>query len=184
MAGKTSEWHIAQGNWTIPFLTTEKWLNSLNFKVSCYFRTFVVEWCHFVNNYVQLEELSFEFPRVAWHDLSCFLGKTISDNFVLLPVIFKHFSRSSVCCMLSKWISSIGLLIVSEVTENPTAKFVKFFFCVTLLILIPGTHMSSSRFLLWTQLVCFENYATFSELVLKVKCCFSLWIFKYSIAPL
>ena len=56
--------------------------------------------------------------------------------------------------------------MVSEMIENPTAKYVKFLFCATLLILIPGVHVSSSRFLF----VCFSNYATFSELVLKMKC--------------
>ena len=36
--------------------------------------------------------------------------------------------------MLSKRISSIGLSFVSEITENPTAKYVKFWFRATLLI--------------------------------------------------
>ena len=36
--------------------------------------------------------------------------------------------------MLSKRISSIGLFIMSEMTENPTMKNVKFWFCATLLI--------------------------------------------------
>ena len=66
-----------------------------------------------------------------------FLGETFGDTFHLPPVIIKHFSQNSVCCMLSKRISSIISLIVSEMTENPTAKYVKFLFCATLLILIP-----------------------------------------------
>ena len=36
--------------------------------------------------------------------------------------------------MLSKRISSIGMFIVSEMTENPTAKYEKFWFRVSLLI--------------------------------------------------
>ena len=34
-------------------------INFLKFQgtVSCYFRVFIVEWFHFVNDYVQLEEL-------------------------------------------------------------------------------------------------------------------------------
>ena len=36
--------------------------------------------------------------------------------------------------MLCKRISSISLSIVSEMTENPTAKYVKFWFRATLLI--------------------------------------------------
>ena len=84
---KTCERHISQGNWTFSFLTMEKWSSSLNFKVNFYFRIFVVEWLHF------------EFPHVAWHVLSCFLGETIGDTFNL-PMTIKHFSRSSVCCML------------------------------------------------------------------------------------
>ena len=107
--GKTCERHISQGNWT--FLITDKWLSSLNFKVSCYFPLLVVDWFHF------------EFPYVAWHDLSCFLGETISNTFDL-PMIIKHFSWSSVCCLLSKWISSIGLFIVSKMKENPMVKYV------------------------------------------------------------
>ena len=35
---------------------------------------------------------------------------------------------------------------MSEITENPKAKYVKFLFCATLLILILGAHVSSSRF--------------------------------------
>ena len=69
------------------------------------------------------------------HDLRCFLGETIGDTFDLPPVIIKHFSRSSVCCMLSKRISSISSLIESEMTQNSTTKYVKFLFCATLLII-------------------------------------------------
>ena len=36
--------------------------------------------------------------------------------------------------MLSKRISSIGMFIVSEMTENPTTKYVKYWFRATLLI--------------------------------------------------
>ena len=36
--------------------------------------------------------------------------------------------------MLSKRISSIGMFIVSEMTENPTAKYKKFWFRASLLI--------------------------------------------------
>ena len=36
--------------------------------------------------------------------------------------------------MLSKRISSIGMFIVSEMTENPTAKYEKFWFPASLLI--------------------------------------------------
>ena len=71
----------------------------------------------------------FEFPRVAFSEL--FLGETVSDIVDLQTIIY-HFSRSWVWCMLSKRISGIRLLIVSEMTDNPTAKYVKFWFCVTL----------------------------------------------------
>ena len=50
--------------------------------------------------------------------------------------------------------SSISSLIVSEITENPKAKYVKFLFCATLLIkkLIPGAHVSSSSRFLFSNL--------------------------------
>mgnify|MGYP006896143562 CR=1 FL=1 len=113
--------------WTFAFLTTGKWSSFLNFKVSCYFRIFVVEGFHLVNDYVHLGELSFEFARVVWHNVSCFFfGETIGDTFDQ-PMVITHFSRGSVCQMLSK---RIGLPIVNERTANP--KHVKFLFCATI----------------------------------------------------
>ena len=46
--------------------------------------------------------------------------------------------------MLSKRISSIGLFIVSEMTENPSAKYVKFRFCVRLSELLLGEKIGDS----------------------------------------
>ena len=125
--GKPCEQHIPQRNWTFPFLTMEKWWSSSNFNVSCCFWLFVVEWFHFVNDYVQLEEL-------VWISTCCV---TLSELFFRRDdrSISRSISGSSVCCMLSMQISSIGLFIVSEMTENPTAQCMKLLFCATLLIL-------------------------------------------------
>ena len=50
-------------------------------------------------------------------------NKTFQSKFSLLHAFQANFKHIS--------------LIVSEMTENPTAKYVKFLFCATLLILIP-----------------------------------------------
>ena len=46
--------------------------------------------------------------------------------------------------MLSKGISSISLFIVSEMTENPAAKYEKFWFCVTVSELFLGETQSAA----------------------------------------
>ena len=67
----------------------------------------------------------------AWHFRHCFSGEWIGNT---LKCQWYHFCRSWVGCMLSKRISSIGIFIVSEMTENPTAKYEKFWFPASLLI--------------------------------------------------
>ena len=153
----------------IPISHNREMFEFLKFQGKLLFSDFCSRMISFCQPLCSAWGVKFEFPCVAWHDLSCFLGETIGDTFDLPQVIIIHFSWSSVCCMLSKQISSISSLIISEMTENPTAKDVKFLFCATMLILIPGTHVSSSRFLFYT-FVSFANYATFSELVLKLTC--------------
>ena len=60
------------------------------------------------------------------------LGETIGD-IVDLQTITCRFSVEVECfCMLYKRISSISLFIETEITENPTAKYENFWFCVTL----------------------------------------------------
>ena len=88
----------------------------------------------FLNTFLsRLRSAMYEFPSVVWCYLGCFLGETISNTFDL-PLKISHFCWSWDCCMLSKWISSIHLFIVSKMTENPTSKYIKFWFHAALLI--------------------------------------------------
>ena len=57
-----------------------------------------------------------------------FLGETIGDTVDLQTIIY-HFSRNWVFSMLSKQISSLSLFILSKMTENPSAKYVKLVLC-------------------------------------------------------
>ena len=91
---KTSQRHISQRNWTFPFLTT---IEFIKFQGKLLFSFFVVEWFDFVNDYVQHEQLS----SCDWIPTCCV---TWSELFI---------GRD-------KQISSIGLFIVSEMTENST----------------------------------------------------------------
>ena len=57
--------------------------------------------------------------------------------------------------------SSIGMFIVSEMTENPTAKYEKFWFRASLLINFGRRRLRCSY-----KLDCVANYASFSDLLL------------------
>ena len=102
-----------KGNWTFPFLKTEKWSTSLqcvhvNFKVQC-----MLSFSGFCSRMISFcEQLCPAWGVKFWIPMCCV---TWSEQF------FRRDKR--VCCMISKWISSIGLLIMSEMTENPTAKY-------------------------------------------------------------
>ena len=119
---------------------------------------------------------------VTWSEL--FLGETIGYTFDL-PMIVKHFSQSSVCCMLSQ--ANFKYWSVyrewNDREFNSEVLYVKFLFGATLFI--PGIHVSLHRFLFCTELVCFANYATFSEFVLKITCLtkkLECTLYMYSIA--
>ena len=57
--------------------------------------------------------------------------------------------------------SSIGMFIVSEMTENPTAKYEKFWFRASLLI-----NFRSAGVVVSVAPMNYANYASFSDLVL------------------
>ena len=102
------------------FLSAD-WLFTVNFAVNfqskaeqplCFLITFLSRSCLF--SYVSIPTCC-----VALSEL--FSGETIGNNGDL-QTLLDHVSRSWVFCMLSKRISRISLSIVSEMTENPTAK--------------------------------------------------------------
>ena len=68
--------------------------------------------------------------------------------------------------MLSKRISSISLSIVSEMTENPTAEYVKFWFRATLLI---NFGRSSVNVLVACNLAVLQSMQLFRTRVISVK---------------
>jgi len=114
------------------FLSAD-WLFTVNFAVNfqskaeqplCFLITFLSRSCLF--SYVSI-------PTCCVSLSELFSGETICNNGDLQKII-DLVSRSWVFCMLSKRISRFSLSIVSEMTENPTAKFVKFWFRATLLI--------------------------------------------------